>query len=382
MKIAYLGPPGTFSEQAALDYARDADLAAFPSITAAATSVLSGEAEEAVCPIENSLQGAVTDTLDVLLHQDTLRIRQELAIDVVHDLMVKPGTVLAAVKRVYSHPQALAQCRGYLEQHLPNVELAAALSTAAAVEQAVGSDAPAAAIAPSRAAEIYGAQILASGIQDDDNNVTRFVVLAKKDHPRTGNDLTSVAMAFSQDKPGQLFGVLKEFAERNINLTKIESRPTRLGLGKYYFLVDIEGHREDTALAAVLERTQEQVSLLKVFGSYPRMTIGPYLSALVRENAALRGYRSRERVLYPGIEVDVVLQAGPEAMGVEIRPSSSFESARSTAEAFKDAGLSRALFVFADPAVAARAAGEASGWPEELAGFTAFTTADRIGELL
>ena len=382
MKIAYLGPPGTFSEQAALDYARDAELVAVPSITAAATSVISGDAAEAVCPIENSLQGAVTDTLDVLLHEDRLRIRQELAIDVVHDVMVRPGTVLAAVKRVYSHPQALAQCRGYLEQHLPRVELAAALSTAAAVEQAIASDVPAAAIAPSRAAEIYGAQILASGIQDDDNNVTRFVVLGNEDHPRTGNDLTSVAMAFSQDKPGQLFGVLKEFAERNINLTKIESRPTRLGLGKYYFLVDIEGHREDAALAEVLRRTQERVSLLKVFGSYPRMTVGPYLSALVRENAALRGYRSRERVMYPGVEVDVVLQAGSEAIGVEIRTSSSFGSVRSTAEAFRDAGLSRAFFVFADPAVAERAASAASDWPEELGAFTAFATADRVGGLL
>ena len=382
MRIAYLGPPGTFSEQAAHDYAHGADLVPFASTTAAALSVLTGEAEEAVCPIENSLQGAVTDTLDALLHRDGLRIRQELAIDVVHDLMVKPGTPLAAVKRVYSHPQALAQCRGYLERRLPHAELAAALSTAGGVEQALASDVPAAAIAPSRAAEIYGAQTLASGIQDDDNNVTRFVVLSKEDHPRTGNDLTSIAMAFSQDRPGLLFGVLKEFADRNLNLTKIESRPTRLGLGKYYFLVDIEGHREDPVIAQVLEQIREQASLLKVFGSYPRMTIGPYLSAVVRENAALRGYRSKERVMYPGVEVDVVLQAGPGEIGVEIRPSSSFTGVRTVAEAFQEAGLVRAVFVFADQAVARQAEEEARGWPEELTAFTAFTTADRIGELL
>ena len=243
MKIAYLGPQGTFSEQAALDYARDAELIACRSITASAMSVLQGEADEAVCPIENSYQGAVTDTLDVLLHEEGLHIRQELTLDIVHNLMVKPGVVLAAVKRVYSHPQALGQCRRYLEQHLPDAELAASLSTAEAVERAIASDVPSGAIAPSRSAELYGAQILAPGIQDDDNNVTRFVVLGKSDHPRTGNDLTSVAMEFSEDKPGQLFGVLKAFAERSINLTKIESRPTRLGLGKYYFLLDIEGHR-------------------------------------------------------------------------------------------------------------------------------------------
>ena len=305
-----------------------------------------------------------------------------MTLDIVHNLMVKPGVVLAAVQRVYSHPQALGQCRRYLEQHLPNAELAASLSTAEAVEQAIASDVPAAAIAPSRAAELYGAQILAPGIQDDDNNVTRFVVLGKSDHPRTGNDLTSVAMAFSQDRPGQLFGVLKEFAERNINLTKIESRPTRLGLGKYYFLVDIEGHRNDPVLEEILGNIRKKASLLKVFGSYPRMTIAPYLAALVRETAALRGYRSQEQVLHEGVQVDVLLQAGGAEAGVEVRATSSIEDVRATAESFREAGLTQAIFVFADPGVAERARGAAAGWPEELAAMAAFTTADHIGELL
>ena len=382
MRIAYLGPQGTFSEQAALDYAREAELVAYRTITASAMSVLQGEADEAICPIENSYQGAVTDTLDVLLHEEGLHIRQELTLDIVHNLMVKPGVVLAAVKRVYSHPQALGQCRRYLEQHLPNAELAASLSTAEAVEQAIASDVPAAAIGPSRAAELYGAQILAPGIQDDDNNVTRFVVLGKSDHPRTGNDLTSVAMAFSQDRPGQLFGVLKEFAERNINLTKIESRPTRLGLGKYYFLVDIEGHRNDPVLEEILGNIRKKASLLKVFGSYPRMTIAPYLAALVRETAALRGYRSQEQVLHEGVQVDVLLQAGGAEAGVEVRATSSIEDVRATAESFREAGLAQAIFVFADPGVAERARAAAAGWPEELAAMAAFTTADHIGELL
>ncbi|MDE2838471.1 MAG: prephenate dehydratase [Chloroflexota bacterium] len=382
MKIAYLGPQGTFSEQAALEYAHDAELVAYRSITASATSVLQGEADEAVCPIENSYQGAVTDTLDVLLHEEGLHIRQELTLDIVHNLMVNPGVVLAAVKRVYSHPQALGQCRRYLEQHLPNAELAASLSTAEAVEQAMASDVPAAAIAPSRSAELYGAQILAPGIQDDDNNVTRFVVLGRSDHPRTGNDLTSVAMAFSQDRPGQLFGVLKEFAERNINLTKIESRPTRLGLGKYYFLMDIEGHRDDPLLEEVLTNVGRKASLLKVFGSYPRMTITPYLAALVRETAALRGYRSREQVVRAGTEVDVLLQAGGAETGVEIRATSSIADVRATAESFREAGLTQAIFVFADPQVAEQARAAAVEWPEELAATAVFTTAEHIGELL
>ncbi len=382
MRIAYLGPAGTFSEQAALDYAHGAELVPFSSITSAALSVLTGEADEAVCPIENSLQGAVTDTLDALLHRDGLRVRQEISLNIVHDLMVKPGTVLAAVERVYSHPQALGQCRAYLQDHLPNAELAAALSTAAAVEQAMESDAPAAAIAPSRAAELYGAQTLAWGIQDDDNNVTRFVVLAGEDHPPTGNDLTSMAMAFSQDRPGQLFAVLREFAERNINLTKIESRPTRLGLGKYYFLVDIEGHRSDPAVAQVLEQVRGQASLLKVFGSYPRMTITSYLTTLAREGAGLRGYRSRERVMLDGVEADIVLQGAGGDIGVSVRASSSIAGTQSLAEAFRGAGLNRAIVVFADPAAAQRAETEARKWPEELAAFAAFTTAERIGDVL
>ena len=382
MKVAYLGPRGTFSEQAALNYAADAELVERSSITAAAHAVLSEDADEAVCPIENSLQGAVTDTLDALLYEDGLRIRQELSLDIVHDLMVKPGTALASVKRVYSHPQALGQCRRYLERHLPNAELAAALSTAGAVEQAMASDEPAAAIAPARAAELYGAQVVAPGVQDDDNNVTRFVVLAKDDHPPTGDDLTSAAMAFSHDRPGQLFGVLGEFAERNLNLTKIESRPTRLGLGKYYILVDIEGHRSDPVLASALDRIRERASRLVVFGSYPRMNIKAYLSALARESAALHRFRSEEQAMRAGVHVDVLLQDGGREIGVAICAGSSYGRTRETAEEFREAGLARAIFVFADPAVAARAQAAAGEWPEDLAAFSAFTLADRVGALL
>ena len=382
MKLAYLGPPGTFSEQAALNYAGDAELVERSSISAAAHAVLSGDADEAVCPIENSLQGAVTDTLDALLYEDGLQIRQELGLDVVHDLMVKPGTALASVRRVYSHPQALGQCRRYLERHLPNAELAAALSTAGAVEQAMASDEPAAAIAPARAAELYGAQVVAPGVQDDDNNVTRFVVLAKDDHPPTGDDLTSAALAFSHDRPGQLFGVLSEFAERNLNLTKIESRPTRLGLGKYYILIDAEGHRSDPVLASALDRIRERASRLVVFGSYPRMNIKAYLTSLVRESAALHRFRSEEQAMRAGVRVDALLQDGEREVGVAVCAGSSYGRTRETAAEFREAGLTRAIFVFADPAVAERAQAAAREWPDDLAAFSAFTLADRVGSLL
>ena len=270
MRLAYLGPAGTFSEEAAVRYDPNAELVPFPTITAAARSVLDGDADEAMTPIENSLQGAVTDTLDQLIHEEGYFIKREINLEVVHNLMAKPGIALADLKRVYSHPQALSQCRGYLAKHLPHIDVAAALSTAGSVEQAAGAEVPSAAIATRRAAELYGATILASSIQDDDTNVTRFVVLANQDAEPTGDDKTSICFSFSDDKPGLLFRVMSEFADADVNLTKVESRPTREGLGRYYFLVDLEGHRSEPAVAGVLRRVGNAVSELKVFGSYPR----------------------------------------------------------------------------------------------------------------
>lgn len=270
MRLAFLGPAGTFSEAAALLYDAEAELVPFPSIVATARSVLNGEADEAITPIENSLQGAVTDTLDLLIHEPDLRIKREVNLPVEHNLMAPQGTTIRDIQRVYSHPQALGQCRGYLERTLPGVELAASLSTAGSVDQAMHDDVPAAAIAPRRAAALYGAHILAKGIQDDDNNVTRFVVLAKADSAATGDDKTSICFSFDEDKPGLLYGVMGAFADAGINLSKVESRPTRMGLGRYYFLVDLQGHRENPAVAQVLASVDEMASELKVLGSYPR----------------------------------------------------------------------------------------------------------------
>ena len=270
MRLAFLGPRGTFSEEAALRYAPDAEMRPFPTIAAAAAAVAGGDIDEAVAPIENSLQGAVTETLDLLIHEEGYRVKRELNLSVVHNLMASPGLAIDAIQRVYSHPQALGQCREYLGRNLPHAELAAALSTAGAVEQAANADVPSAAIAPKRAATLYGAAVLAEGIQDDDSNVTRFVVLAASDAESTGDDKTSICFSFDDDRPGMLFDVMGEFAHAGINLTKVESRPTREALGRYYFLVDLSGHRNDPAVAAALERVERSVSLLKVFGSYPR----------------------------------------------------------------------------------------------------------------
>ncbi len=269
-RIAYFGPAGTFTQEAALRYDPSAELVPFPSITAAALAVRSGMADEAVVPIENSLEGSVTDTLDLLIREDRLFIRHELVLPIEHCLLVKGETQIPDIQVVFSHPQALGQCRGFLERCFPKAQLVASLSTAAAVEDMKKSQAPAAAIAPARAAEIYGARILARGIQDNPSNRTRFVVLAPSDHPPTGRDKTSLCFYFGENRPGVLYDALGTFARRKINLAKIESRPTKEVLGEYIFLLDLEGHREDPLVKEAIQELKGQASRVKLFGSYPR----------------------------------------------------------------------------------------------------------------
>lgn len=269
-RIAYLGPPGTFTEDAALLYDPTAQLLPFPSIAAVASAVDTGMAVEGVVPIENSLEGSVPATLDLLIHEASLVLRHELALSVDHYLLVKPGVQASEVKVLFSHPQALGQCRRFIDRCFPKVEMMAALSTATAVEEMMACPQPAAAIAAKRAAALYGAEILARSIQDNASNVTRFVVLAHNDHEPTGFDKTSLCFSVQEDRPGALCEILLEFAERRINLAKIESRPSKESLGKYIFLVDLEGHREDPVVKEALEAIRAKVAMFKVFGSYPR----------------------------------------------------------------------------------------------------------------
>ena len=269
-KLAFLGPYGTYTEEAALLYDPGADLQPFPNITAVGTAVASGETEEGVVPIENSIEGSVNFTLDLLVSEGSLLIRNEMVIPIEHYLMGKPGTQVQDIKVIYSHPQALAQCREYLEERFANADRSASLSTAQAVGDAIGSEIPAAAIAPRRAADLYYAEIFDSAIQDIAANVTRFVVLARSDHAPTGNDKTSLFFSFEEDVPGQLYTVMGEFARREINLAKIESRPTKRSLGQYIFLVDCDGHRQDRLLGEAIEAVREEVSSLRVMGSYPK----------------------------------------------------------------------------------------------------------------
>jgi len=274
-RIAYLGPHGTYTEEAALLHDPTAHMTPLSSVLAVAAAVDTGMADEGVMAIENSLEGSVPDTLDVLIHESRLLIRRELVLPINHQLMAKPGTSVNDIQVIYSHPQSLGQCRRFLERCFPKAQLMASLSNAKAVEEAKASPVPAAAIAPKRAAELYGMAILASGIQDHPVNVTRFVVIAHEDSPTpTGHDKTSICFSFDRDEPGQLYGVMGEFAQRAINLAKVESRPSKETLGKYVFLIDMEGHRLDPPVKAALEGVRKRVGMLKIMGSYPRFRNG------------------------------------------------------------------------------------------------------------
>lgn len=267
-RVSYLGPPGTNSEVAAMRAFPAAELLPFPTVPAVAAAVVSDEADRAVVAIENSLHGSVLDTVDLLLHEDGLSIVGEIVLPIEHCLMIQPGAMVDAVEVVYSHPQSLGQCRHYLESHFPGARTEAALSNSEAV--AIMMKTPrSAAIGPARAADIYGAQIVERGIQDAELNKTRFVVLAKESAPPTGADKTSLAFGVAHDRPGTLVSVLHEFADRAINLTKIESRPSGGELGVYTFLIDVEGHRDDRLVAQALAAVKEQSNFFKVFGSYP-----------------------------------------------------------------------------------------------------------------
>jgi prephenate dehydratase len=275
MSTAFLGPRATFSEEAALLFAGEqAELIAFSTFPALTSAVETGLAGEAILPIENSIEGAIGATLDLLIHETPLRIAAEVVLPVRLYLVTVPGATLGDIEIVSSHPQPLGQCRRFLERCLPGVEQVAALSTSGAVQEVVqAGDPQRAAIGTARAATIYGAAVLAHDIQDVRANLTRFVVLRNADAPPTGDDKTSLGFTIKSNVPGALHAILGEFAAETLQLTKIESRPTKGWLGEYVFLVDLEGHRLDPPVARVLDRIKERCALLKVFGSYPRFPL-------------------------------------------------------------------------------------------------------------
>lgn len=271
-RIAYLGPAGTFTEQAAVLFAGDnarSDIIPYSSITASAEAVARREADVAVVPFENSLAGAVGETHDLIIHQLDLVIRDELVIPIEHCLIVAPDADISEIRVIYSHPQALGQCQRYLNRRFPDARTEATLSTAQAVTRAVELGDQVAAIAPRRAAHLHDARILEFGIEDDHRNATRFVVLAHQDHEPTGDDRSTILFS-TANRPGALLRVLQHFADAGINLTRIESRPARERLGTYLFLIDCDGHRSDPALADALQRMDPDLEQLRIIGSYPK----------------------------------------------------------------------------------------------------------------
>lgn len=272
LKIGFMGPKGTFSHEAANRYAlhkEDCSLIDYITISDSIFAVQNGNIDEAVVPIENSLEGAINVTMDMIAADVDLKIKAELVIAVKQNLLVKKGTSLENIRYILSHPQPIGQCRKYIYTHFPKAEIRFMYSTAAAAEEVVRCNGDMAAIGSATAAEVYGLDIADGGIQDGDNNYTRFVVVSKEDGERTGHDKTSIVFS-TEDQPGSLYRILDIFNLWDINMTRIESRPAKNELGKYIFFVDITGHREDEAVKDALTMVRRKTSFYKFLGSYPQ----------------------------------------------------------------------------------------------------------------
>lgn len=273
-KVGYLGPPGTWAEEAlrASTGLSPDETVPLPSVYDVITAVADGRVAQGLVPIENSLEGSVSATLDVLAFEaENVLIVREIIHPVRHRLIARQPMELEEIERVISHPHAHAQCRRYMRAHLSRAEVVAANSTAEAVRLVSESTEKWAAIGSSLAAKNYGCVVLAADIEDHPDNETRFVILSREAAPQ---DLpqpykTSIVCAIERDRPGSLMEILEEFASRDINLTKIESRPSKKGLGDYVFFIDMEGSQESPAVAAALSLLSPRLASMKLLGSYP-----------------------------------------------------------------------------------------------------------------
>src|SRR5690554_687122 len=267
LSVAYLGPQGSFSQQAALEhfghFVTQVQCDTFDEVF---RSVEAGQADVGVVPVENSTEGAVNRTLDLLLNSP-LKVLGERSIPIHHELMAQNGD-MAGVTRVMAHPQALAQCQGWLTAHYPHLMRDTATSNAEAARIA-GSDPTVAAIAGDAAAQAWGLTVVASGIQDDPQNRTRFLAVGHIQTGPSGSDKTSVILAVP-NRPGAVYEMLAPFAQHGVSMSRLESRPARTGQWEYYFYADLIGHRHEPEVAQALAELKQQVAFFKVLGSYPR----------------------------------------------------------------------------------------------------------------
>ena len=266
--VAFQGERGAYSEDAVYSFfGQSAEPKPCRTFREVFDEVDANRADYGVVPIENSLEGSVTQVYDLFLEYD-LKVCGEIIIRIDHCLIANPETTLDSIRVIYSHPQALAQCRNFLERL--GCELISTYDTAGSVKMIKERNLiNAGAVASARAAKIYNMKILVRGISDNPNNYTRFFVLSKTEPPPTGNDKTSVIFS-TKHIPGALYRALEEFAVRNINLTKIESRPTKRRPWEYNFYLDFEGHRSERRCAEALEGLKSKSTFLKVLGSYPK----------------------------------------------------------------------------------------------------------------
>jgi prephenate dehydratase len=275
MRIAYLGPAGTFTEDALREAAGGTEFEALRTTTIpeAILAVEHGEAERALVPVENSIEGSVRPTLDALAFDaERVTIVGEHDYAVREHLIVREGVGLGEIEAVLSHQQPLAQCARFLRERLAGVELRSVSSTAAAVRMVAESVRPWAAIGSRAAADLYGCAVLREGIEDEDDNVTRFVWIAPLGTEPAGGGTWKTSLVFSElgeDHPGALVDALAEFSSRRINLTRIESRPLRQGLGRYMFFCDLDGAATEEMVAAAIDGLRAKAESVRILGSYP-----------------------------------------------------------------------------------------------------------------
>jgi len=280
-KIGFLGPEGTFSQEALRKYldilSRKGNIAdageykecSYNTLREILIAVANGQLDEALVPLENSLEGAVNEVLDIMATEVDLKFKAEIILAIKQNLLIKKGSCIEDIKHIVSHPQALGQCRKYISNYFPGAEIKPVYSTAKAAELVASGNGDVAAIGSAIAADVYDLEIHARNIQDEESNFTRFIVVSDIDGERTGHDKTSIVFS-TEDRPGSLYRILDIFNLWDINMTRIESRPAKKQLGSYIFFVDIEGHREDDDVCDALTMVRRKTSFYKLLGSYPK----------------------------------------------------------------------------------------------------------------